>query len=508
MLRPLALLLALVAGTAASPAPEAGPSAPPTPRSGPEARAHWPVTAPDAKVQDLVDRGVAMLYAFDTGEARVAFAAASQRAPDLVLPYAGEALAETIDINLPSTPEGEKRGAAAIAKAHEHLAHATEADRALIEALAKRFGTGTQKQRFARYADAMSAYTKTHRDDANVLTLAAFAIFEAHEDVVDDKDAMTAQAREALGDLDRALVLDPQNLGAHHLRIHLLEDARRAREAIPDAEALASYRYPLGMSHLPHMAGHVWTRIGDYDKLIADNLVAIENDRGWFAAGNGPGQQYMKRYHDHDVDFALYGMTTIGRDADARALAKSEDTYAQVTVALRLHDDAQMPSIATGGGAWSVYARALAAARSGDAKTAFSERNKLVALAKDDASFAHTAEGLVDAALARRANDSAAAIAAYKKQYDATKSDIGGDPKDFWPTPIGEGYGAALLAAGKAAEAEAVFTAELKRFPADPHLEWGLAEAQKAQHEDDAAARAAYRAHWKGTRTLTVADLG
>jgi hypothetical protein len=46
------------------------------------------------------------------------------------------------------------------------------------------------------------------------------------------------------------------------------------------------------------------------------------------------------------------------------------------------------------------------------------------------------------------------------------------------------------------------------RFPNDPHLEWGLAEARAAQGKDDAAPRAAYRAHWKGTRDLTLADLG
>jgi hypothetical protein len=53
-----------------------------------------------------------------------------------------------------------------------------------------------------------------------------------------------------------------------------------------------------------------------------------------------------------------------------------------------------------------------------------------------------------------------------------------------------------------------VFAAELKRFPNDPHLEWGLAQALAAQGKDDSVPRAAYRAHWKGTRDLTLDDLG
>ena len=72
----------------------------------------------------------------------------------------------------------------------------------------------------------------------------------------------------------------------------------------------------------------------------------------------------------------------------------------------------------------------------------------------------------------------------------------------------GEGYGAALLASDKPALAETVFAAELKRFPNDPHLEWGLARALAAQGKDDAVPRAAYRAHWKGPRDLTLDDLG
>jgi tetratricopeptide (TPR) repeat protein len=440
-----------------------------------------------------------MLYAFDVGEARVAFTSASLHDPNLVFPYIGAALAETIDINRPSTTDGEKRGAAAIAKARAHLAHASEAERVLVSALGERYGAGTLRQRFARCAAVLDRYTQQHRDDPNLLVVAAFAIWDAEDALENGDGALTPKATELLADLDRALQLDPQNLGAHHLRIHLLENVDRAKDATSDAEALMSYVYPPGESHLPHMAGHIWDRLGDYDEMIAANERAVTNDRAWFALGNGPGQQYMHLYHDHDVDFILYGLSTLGRDDEARAVAQNEDVYERTALLIRLHDDA-----AALAELWpqAHFQRALLNARSGDVATA---RTELASLTGRDVSVQRA---LVDAALARRGGNLDAAVAAYRRAYDATKNAEPGDPKDDWSTPLGEGYGAALLAAHRAAEAEAVFSAELKRFPNDPHLEWGLAEAQKAQGKNDETARAAYRTHWKGSADLTLARLG
>jgi hypothetical protein len=167
-------------------------------------------------------------------------------------------------------------------------------------------------------------------------------------------------------------------------------------------------------------------------------------------------------------------------------------------LALRLHDDAEVVAIGSGA---SAFARAIAAARSGTAATARTERDKLD---KTDT----VRRELIDAAIARRAGDAGGSVAAYALAYGETKTSNPGDPKDYWPVPVGEGYGAALLAASKPAQAETVFTAELVRFPNDPRLEWGLAEALLAQHKDDAAARAAYKAHWKGTGDLTLDRLG
>jgi hypothetical protein len=496
-----ALLGAAPAAPAQSPAPQ---TAPPQPAAPQEARAHWAVQGADDETQRLIDRGVLMLYAFDVGEARVAFGEAVKKSPDAALAYWGLAEADTIDINEPQTDAGDRRGADAVAAGRRHLAHASEIERTLIDAIGKRYARGGKKERFSRYADALSAWTKTHRDDPNVLGVTAYAIWNAEDAFFDGHDQTTPKVKEMLADLDDALRLEPTNLGAHHLRIHLLEMLRRAHDAVPDADALDSYAYPPGTSHLPHMAGHIWARVGEYGKLIDDNERAVANDQAWFALGDGPGQRYMHNYHDHDVDFVLYGLTTVGRDDDARAFAKNEDNLSQIKAALRVHDDervAQLTKGATGG--YTAFASGFAAGRRGDTAAARAARAKLAAADKDTPRLA-----VLDGALAIAAHDPAARVAAYAHAYDDTKNDLPGDPKNFYPTPIGEGYGAALLAAGKAADAEKVFAAELRRFPNDPHLEWGLAEALRAQGKDDAAPRAAYKSHWKGSRDLALADLG
>ena len=472
-----ALAVALL-GSAPPPSSTPVVTAPPQPSTMQPARAHWAVQAADDETQRLIDRGVMMLYAFDEGEARIAFAEARKRAPDLALAYWGEAEADTIDINQPQTAAGDRRAAEAVAEGRRHLVHASEVERALVDAIAKRYGPGTKKERFVRYADALSAWTKTHRDDPNVLAVAAYAIWNAEEAFFDGHDAITPKTKEMLADLDDALKLEPTHLGAHHLRIHLLEELRRSHDAVPDAEALSSYGYPPGTSHLPHMAGHIWARVGEYARLIDDNERAVANDKAWFAQGDGAGQHYMHNYHDHDVDFVLYGLTTVGRNDEARAFAKNEDASMQLKIALRLHDHARVAELVKAGGRTIV------------------EQDSTVGPA------------LVDAMAAVAKHDDAARAAAYARAYTATKNSLPGDPKNWWQTPIGEGYAAALLALGKAADAEKIFSAELKRFPNDPHLEWGLAEALKAQGKDDAAARTAYKTHWMGSRDLTLADLG
>ncbi len=446
-----------------------------------------------------------MLYAFNIGEARMAFRAAEAADPHAVLPYFGEAIAETIDINLPTTADGERRGAAAVARGRTAVADDAPGDeRALLAAAALRFDLAkSQDQRFAAYSRALQAYVLAYPDDGMGFTLAAYAGWNATGNLLAGAaGGLTPDARTIAADLDTALSIDPDDLGAHHLRIHFWEQAGQPERALADADRLASLAYEPGESHLLHMPGHIYDRLGEYAQMVRVNEAACANDDTYFARGNGDGQTYMRTYHEHDVGFVLYGLTTVGRNADARAFAARDSDYSRELVALRTHDDRAVLSLL---GAAITPMRVIAEARLGALDAA---RKDLADLEPgNDNAPGQTDDDVAAAVLARAAHDDRAAIDAYRRAAAAAGSDLG-DPKIRWWTPIAEGLGAGLLEAGQAAEAERVFRAELARYPNDPHLEFGLAQALAAQGKDDRAVRAAYLAGWQGEKPLTLADLG
>jgi hypothetical protein len=470
--------------------------------SPPQAQAHFAVSTTNAAAQAAFDRGLAMLYAFSVAQARVEFAQAATLDPRLGMASWGQAVADTIDINLPQTADGDRRGAAAVATARAHEAGATPQERALIDAIARRYGRGSTSDRFGAYAGAMTRAATAYPDDANVQTLAAYARWNAAGEVFERGDGSpNAAASEMQRELDVALTLEPANIGAHHLRIHLCEVLGHADAALPDAQFFDGLAYAPGMSHLPHMAGHVYARIGAYDAMIAANQRAVANDDAYFALGDGPGQTYMRRYHDHDLDFIVYGLTTQGRFAEARAVAAGADATMRLRVALRAHDAAAALALATAA-PWNVVALARAG-RTAEAAAAFAKAGTHTGFDDDD----QAQLAIAGAVLARAQGDLDAAADGYRVALKLI-GDYPGDPKTAWYVPPGEGLGAVLLQAKHYGPAEAAFRSELARFPNDPRLAFGLAEAQHAQGHDDAAARAIVAREWKGDRALTVEDLG
>jgi len=110
---------------------------------------------------------------------------------------------------------------------------------------------------------------------------------------------------------------------------------------------------------------------------------------------------------------------------------------------------------------------------------------------------------------ARVAESPAAAVPHWKRAVEMQDALVYDEPPD-WYYPIRESFGAALLRAGHAPEAEAAFRDGLRRTPRDGRMLFGLLESLNAQGKSDAAAwvQREYEAAWrKSDLKLRVDDL-
>jgi len=467
--------------------------------SGEPAAAHRTITTASADAQRWFDAGLVRLYAFNIGEAREDFAKAAKADPKAAMPYWGLMVVETEDINLPSTPAGEVAAAKAYAAAKTRAASPQE--RALIEATAKRFTTpGSLPQKELAFRTAMRAYVDRYPADPDGADQALDAGLLVGDSFSDAQGNLTAEGARMAADAERAHAVDPGNLGEHHYAIHFWEYANLPSRALPDADYLAGVHYEPGESHLPHMAGHIYARLGMFDPMIAVNTVAVQNDAVYFAQGNGPGQRYMQRYHDHDVDFIVYGDTSLGMDDAALSASEAGSAGVQAHTDIRLRRNDAAAKLVP---ADDHFSRALLALRAGDYAGELSERDALAKANGDKVDLAY-----LDGERAIALKDPDGALKALAAGYARDRADYVGDPRDHWYAPIDEAYGAELLRTNHPADAERVFLDELKRFPHDPRLLFGLVTARTALGIDDATHRTELTRTWRGIGAITLDDLG
>jgi predicted Zn-dependent protease len=171
--------------------------------------------------------------------------------------------------------------------------------------------------------------------------------------------------------------------------------------------------------------------------------------------------------------------------------------------------------------AWR-YARALAAANMSKADQARNELAALNAAAPAMAKITTNTTGphnsevipqmmseIVEARLASAQHQTDNAIEHLRKAVTLEDTLDYAEPPDSL-APTRESLGAALLQAGKAAQAEAIFREDLKRNSRNPRSLFGLAEALKAEGKTAEAAtvRQQFQRAWnKADTKLTLSDL-
>ena len=508
----------------------------------------WPA-APVASSTPLAQRyftqAMVLVWGFNTPEAARSFAAATGADARCALCWWGLAWSLGPNVNADMASADAARVHRALAQARRLSSRATPKVRALIDALATRHPTAreTPKLDEATYADRMRALARAYPRDATIATLAAEAIMNLHPYdwwTADGEPRAWTPEIEAL--LARALALEPDHPGANHYWIHLMESSPRPANAVASADRLATL-VP-GSGHLMHMPAHIYMRVGRYDDAIAANERAIEADRRYLAQVDAQ-PAYRVGYAAHNEDFLWAAAAMDGRSALALAAARlaypvacgagrrdrSSGILQQYFVLpyftlvrfarwREILEDTLPPEVTEPYplAIWH-YARGTAFARTGRVAEAQRELDAVDRLAADPALASvrikniNPAQSIVRIARLTLAADLAAAQRRSDEQIDllrqatAVEDALAPDEPHLWLAPTRHALGAALLAAGRAQDAERVYRDDLAHYPRNGWSLAGLAQA-KQMAGDVHGARAAERAFADAWRYADVALSG
>ena len=496
---------------------------------------HRPITTDVPEAQQYFDQGLRLTYGFNHDEAIRAFEEGTRLDPDCAMCYWGIAYALGPNINSPMDPAVAARAHEAAQKALELSGDASEVERALIEALAQRYAAAPPEDRAPldqAYAAAMADVAQRFPDDLDVVTLYA----EARMDLRPWQYwTMSGEPQEGtvqmVADLERVLAVDQNHPGACHYYIHAVEAVSPDR-AVACADRLAALMP--GAGHIVHMPAHIYIRVGRWADAITANEHAVHTDETYIA-DQRPTGAYPVGYYPHNNHFLSFAATMIGRSEQAirtaRAVVQSLPVdvvrqvpavepllaYGHVTlVTFGRWDDVlnepQPPSdlgFATG---LVQYARGVAYAAKQD------RTNADAALA----AVQSAAEGVTDptgkAVLNIASESLAGEIAArngapadaerhFRVAMEIEDGLIYMEPP-FWYYPVRHSLGKVLLEQGKAAEAEALYREDLKRFPENGWSLFGLAAALRAQSKDQEAANVQQRFEqvWQGADVQLTAS--
>ena len=268
----------------------------------------YKITTANERAQAYFDQGLRLAYAFNHGEAQRAFRMGQKLDPDCAMCFWGEALVLGPNINLPMPEDAVAPAYAAAQKAKALAANASPRERALIGALAARYGSDPKADRApfdAAYAAEMAKVATQFPDDDEIATLYAEAVMD-----LSPWDYWKPGGREPnpqsapiVPTLERVLARNPNHPGAIHFYIHAVEASDRPKRAEPYADRLRG-AIP-GAGHLVHMPSHIYYRVGRYLDALSDNKTAVEVDEKYLADSNAPMGVYRLGYYPHNVHFVM-----------------------------------------------------------------------------------------------------------------------------------------------------------------------------------------------------------
>ena len=464
-------------------------------------------------VRQEFDRGIALLHSFWFSAAIESFTTVLKTDPNCVMAQWGIAMSWWSNPFAGfRSPQALKSGLAAVdaAKAAGAGTDREKAYVAAVDRLFRDFATVDQRTRTLAYEKAMEELAAKYPEDTEARIFYALAL----DQTALPSDKTYANQLKAAAILEREFTRQPEHPGLAHYIIHsydvpalaprALDAARRYAKIAPDAP------------HALHMPSHTFTRVGSWQESIEANLASAEAARKDHAAAE----------ELHALDYQTYAYLQTAQDAAARRtvemIAPLRDRiqtpgagnaapppagyYALAAIparyALERNAWAEAATLTPNetAFAWADavtrFARALGAARSGNAAAARQEIDRLAAL-RDTLEKAKDAYWSGQVEIQRRGAAAWAALAEGRQQEAIAMMRETADMEDatekaaVTPGPIKparELLGEMLLQLNRPAEALTEFETAMKKEPNRFRALYGAAQAATAAGQRQKAA--------------------
>ncbi len=483
-----------------------------------------PITTASDEARRYFDQGLMLVYGFDHFEAVRSFRAAIALDDTCAMCHWGLALALGPHINAPMTPDAVPEAFESSRRALTLAAHASDWERAYIEALAERYGPEALEDRShldRAYADAMREVVAEHPDDLDAATLFAEALMNLIPwNYWDAYGEPREETVELVATLEAVLERDPYHPGANHHYIHAVEASPSPERAEGAADRLVELDIQIG--HMIHMPSHIYARIGRWHDASNANERAIVADHAYLEAYEAEGLVPLL-YHPHNVHFLAWTAGVEGRrelalqaSADVVAATPAElaadlpflnaflitpyvsmvrfEMWDEILATRADHDPHPFVT------ATRHYAHGRAHAGLGQAEAAAREAASLHAIANSDEALAwempeaffpgqsmlSLMQDVLAADLAVLEGDLDEAVRLLERAI-ANQDALPYMEPPYWSDSARLDLGRVLMAAGRHAEAANVYRADLEVYPDNGWALFGLAEALAAAGDHAAA---------------------
>lgn len=475
--------------------------------------------------QQYFDQGLRLVYGFNHAEAIRSFTRAAELDPSCAMCYWGVAYAYGPHVNAGMDSASGVKAWEALQKARAARANAPAWQQAYIDAVGARYAAvppNAREKLDSAYSQAMWDVSRRYPEDLDAAALAAESSMDLRPwNYWTPERKPYPGTTELVKELERVIARSPNHPGACHFYIHAVE-AANPELAVPCAERLAQLMP--GEGHMVHMPAHIYVRVGRYADAAASNVHAIHTDET-FIEGQPQPTVYSLAYYPHNIHFLAFVSSMAGKSAQAIDAARTLKSKVNMDVAKNVGMLQEMVPYyvltLTTFGRWDDvlaeplppaelrfptamfrYARGVAYAAKRDSLRAQAELDSVMAIDKatSESEFKAPISIAVHALMgeiAARSGKPEAAIPHFKEALAIEDKGLYFEPPK-WYYPIRQSLGAALLKAGRSAEAEQVYREDLRHFPENGWSLYGLAAALRAQgkNADAAATEARFAKAW------------